>query len=704
MSPKDNNKQVSAAVRILQQKRDASARATHLMVKNDSLITYEKEFEGQAVIKKFFIATFLERKIMSTKTITKRIALVAASALALGGFSVISAPQASAAVVQVTATKVTSINLKASTTSPTAGVAMAVQVGATVAAQAYINEADNFAIKWAGALTSYPSGGFSAVAPAVNAGALATELTDTTADGSGRLSTAVSGSQLVSSSGAAKGLAAATVTATATSGIGKFTFTPSVAGTYVITVWNENNTDGIINPGETQQTISITVAAASTFATGTSSAYLIDGNGTNVGTPTTDALGASGSKTMSTANVAAITVSLKDANNVAMTSGNTITATISGSGGVGGSTADAPQAGQCSATTIVRSVSVSADAVNTVYVCADGTAGTGTVTISVTNAAGVTATLATKTVTFYGTITKLEVVSTPMSILRAGGFQAGAITALDGLTATTTPAVVLKATDSGGNLVQGLSTIAGVPASTSVIASTTVGEDTVANDADSTYGGPGYYVAHVTSATSAVSGNTTTVTYRIIDPAGDGTTYLTAVATFTVGGSVASETLSFDKTSYIPGEAIVLTRTAKDSAGNPVYDGAASPAVTFNKAVGGTAPAASFYVGGKKATSATTPTLFAPAVSGDFTAQATSSATGTPTITAAATVEGDADASLALDAANAATDAANNAYDEAQNATQAASDALAAVTALAKQVKSLIASVKKLTKAVAKLS
>ena len=89
MSPKDNNKQVSAAVRILQQKRDASARATHLMVKNDSLITYEKAFGSQAVIKKFFIATFLERKIMSTKTITKRIALVAASALALGGFSVI---------------------------------------------------------------------------------------------------------------------------------------------------------------------------------------------------------------------------------------------------------------------------------------------------------------------------------------------------------------------------------------------------------------------------------------------------------------------------------------------------------------------------------------------------------------------------------------------------------------------------------------
>ena len=96
MSPKDNNKQVSAAVRILQQKRDASARATHLMVKNDSLITYETGILGQAVVKKFFAATFLERKIMSTKTITKRIALVAAAALALGVVSVVTATSASA--------------------------------------------------------------------------------------------------------------------------------------------------------------------------------------------------------------------------------------------------------------------------------------------------------------------------------------------------------------------------------------------------------------------------------------------------------------------------------------------------------------------------------------------------------------------------------------------------------------------------------
>jgi hypothetical protein len=109
--------------------------------------------------------------------------------------------------------------------------------------------------------------------------------------------------------------------------------------------------------------------------------------------------------------------------------------------------------------------------------------------------------------------------------------------------------------------------------------------------------------------------------------------------------------------------------------------------------------------------------IYAPSVSGtlSFTGTTLSASTVSSALTqnargkvlaATANISGgaaDANAALALDAANAATDAANNAYDEAQNATQAASDALAAVTALAAQVKSLIASVKKLTAAVAKL-
>jgi hypothetical protein len=148
---------------------------------------------------------------------------------------------------------------------------------------------------------------------------------------------------------------------------------------------------------------------------------------------------------------------------------------------------------------------------------------------------------------------------------------------------------------------------------------------------------------------------------------------------------------------------MIITLTSKDAAGNPVFDGAASTAISASKSVIGL-PGASEYANGAAASAASLDksSTFAPVLAGDAILRNTDSAGNTSSVTVAVE-SGDATASLALDAANAATDAANNAYDEAQNATQAASDALAAVTALAKQVKTLIASVKKLTTAVAKL-
>ena len=205
------------------------------------------------------------------------------------------------------------------------------------------------------------------------------------------------------------------------------------------------------------------------------------------------------------------------------------------------------------------------------------------------------------------------------------------------------------------------------------------------------------------SASSSASGKTAKVTFRMLDPNdATGVAYLTSVVDFSIGGSVSTDVLSSDSAAYTPGQLMTLTITAKDSSGNPVYDGAPTPATwASNKSVTGLPSSASWYVGGKKSYATS---VYAPATSGDFLITAVSTATGTPTRELQGlSVEGDQSSSLALDAANAATDAANNAYDEAQNATQAASDALAAVTALAAQVKSLIASVKKLTAAVAKL-
>jgi hypothetical protein len=223
-------------------------------------------------------------------------------------------------------------------------------------------------------------------------------------------------------------------------------------------------------------------------------------------------------------------------------------------------------------------------------------------------------------------------------------------------------------------------------------------------DADYGSGSVGAYGCSFTTASSAKSGDKATLTVRTPDPASTTGGYLTTTIDVTVGGGVNSEVISTDKASYSTGEVMTVTLTAKDSSSNPVYDGAARPALSANKSVGGALTAITGYYSAGVASNAAN-TLYAPAVAGDLLLTATSAdATGAATkLSATVSVEGDASASLALDAANAATDAANNAYDEAQNATQAASDALAAVTALAAQVKSLIASVKKLTAAVAKL-
>jgi hypothetical protein len=96
------NKQVSPAIRISQEKRDASARATHL----------------EAVTRKFLVTTN-ERKQMSTKTNFKRIALVAVAALGMGVLS--SVPSQATFTVATTLTTAAGSPTKAKADSTNAG-------------------------------------------------------------------------------------------------------------------------------------------------------------------------------------------------------------------------------------------------------------------------------------------------------------------------------------------------------------------------------------------------------------------------------------------------------------------------------------------------------------------------------------------------------------------------------------------------------
>jgi len=654
MSPKDNNKQVSAAVRILQQKRDASARATHLMVKNDPLITYEKAFLGQAAVKKFFIATFLERKIMSTKTSFKRIALVAASALAIAGFSAVPANAAGNDVIwcEVADGLADSVNDNGSATTNAACNGVAGPANTVTIALDTLADASRLTVT---------GGKFVTVGTGITAAT----------DGLSATVGTVDDAQVVTVS------------------------TPTV-GTVTVSYFDEVATG--IYSATADETVTITVnatALAGGISSSTSTAVM---NKAATWSSTTETTSTSASATANSNGtpVFAIKVSLGQVAG-AITTTTKVAVSLAGPGTLALSANDTnPLTSSIATGRSLTSTVATTGEVFSVGIAPDGSAGVATLTMTVGTYS------VTKSVTFVGVVDSLGYTAVSGVI----SDEAADVATGD----TDAYAAVITGKDKAGNAVTlaygdftaptAAQKTAAVITNAAVVAATAGTYSGVAVAADA----PVLVIDPTATKTGAKS---LTLTHTA--------TGLTVSVPFTVGLIKATTvSLSADKTSYSPGEKMILTITALGSDGIAVADTAAA---TDLFATGGIASSLSLsgdtttatnpaLVGGKKSY-----TLYAPLAAGPLTFEAKTGAAGTYIATAGAAaavkasveIEGDATASLALDAANAATDAANNAYDEAQNATQAASDALAAVTALAKQVKSLIASVKRLTAAVAKL-
>ncbi len=464
-----------------------------------------------------------------------------------------------------------------------------------------------------------------------------------------------------------------TIYATRTTDNGVFLpFTaPLVAGTYntKITV----SSAGTIAES-TVLDFTLTVSASATLAPSASTSYMtaagLDGANAAAGTgaaasSTTNAIPRTAAKATGRS-IAQIKVSLfKDDGSVDATA-NTVSCIVTGVGFcVVNTTADT-----YAAATARSATNSSANEVRYVHVGTDGTAGTGTVTVSVTHASTLVETvLGTHSYTTYGDVAKLEVSTTNGSIGKAATTTGGASTTRVaaektlGLlgTSTTMPAFIVKATDSSGLAANAaaaptITSSNGLAVTTGTCALDGGYTATAAdNDYKSSTNGVGFYNCSFTGAANAVSGSKSTLTISIPDPA-DATKKISTTLDVTIGGSVSTETIAFDKTAYAPGEAMIITRTAKDSAGNPVADGSSSPAVTFSKAIGGTAPAAGFYKGGvsASATSAAKSGVFAPTVPGAFSALATSGNAAASSLTAASSVT-DANAGLLtqIDALNA---------------------------------------------------
>jgi hypothetical protein len=433
-----------------------------------------------------------------------------------------------------------------------------------------------------------------------------------------------------------------------------------VAGTSTVT-FNPIGTNGV--PG-TAVTATVTWTALPTMSTQYTTAFI--GSGTTAAVANgAVSLPLTAGVTTGQANIA---VTVKDGSNANLNS-QTVSVTVAGPGLVAITTLNGTGPGTA------RVASTTLGAINTaqININADGTAGVSTLTVSVGSTV-----IATKSVTFYGGVSK-TVATQNFAYAKAGSTlgatPTGSLAATGAL--TDTPAVNVSFTDANGNAVAGVTTKM-TSSNTAVI---------IAGTCTQVAATPGTYECSVVGAVGAVAGSTATVTFGGL--AADGVTYVnSAPVTFTISKStVAAVTMAWDAATYAPGSKAVLTITAKDALGNPVADHTDAlfftGALSSTIAVNGTLPGPSItFIGGKK-----TVTVYAPTVPGAFTVSGTidgvnADATATGVVSATATVTGST--SGGLSAADAAAIAAAKAAAEA---------ATAAVATLSTTVASLIASI-----------
>ncbi len=632
---------------------------------------------------------------MSTKTTFKRIALVAVASLGFGVLTSV-APASAAGEELAAGASVTAITASTVTTTPVTSSAVFVKFGASLAAltAAAGNNADIITFK--GALTSVPVGGSVSVSSAVAANAVpaGTATAVAVTAGTAPTLTAASTPQFTVV------LAAEDTTAWSAqtlSYLGAFAFTPTVAGTYVMTIWNDADRDNSVDVTEVYQTASVTVAAAAAAASlsqSYSTVHAVAGNGTTAADATSDAAGISAAKAIATTNAGALTISAKNTSNSAITT-VTVAASISGVGliRVGTLTDDAPSANVCNSGGVRSVAATAADAVNTLYVCADGNAGVGTITVTITDTVSAAVATFTKTVTFYGAVASYKATAKKVVV--------GASAPTNG--AATANAVEVIAYDAAGVIVPAQTAYFTSSDTTKIAGATTFTTSTV---------------AEATATTPVATLGLTVANSATVDRYGDVTLTITPSSTVltpstTVVVSLAkveadSYTLTTDATEYTPGAKVTFTLTRKDATRAPA--GSTAGALSWSSNLGYTGTMLTDVAA--SLTGVDTWSVYAPSTPGVWTLTGTltsgaawataldaSTVTQTITVTGGAvqdSAQAAADAAAeATDAANAATDAANAAAEAADAATAAAQDAADAVAALSTQVSEMITALKK---------
>jgi hypothetical protein len=288
-------------------------------------------------------------------------------------------------------------------------------------------------------------------------------------------------------------------------------------------------------------------------------------------------------------------------------------------------------------------ISASANGKDDIYIIADGTSGTATITLKTTSV-----TFANKSVNFYSTnVDKYEVTRLAKVI-----------------GSSSTVALVVKAIDASGNVIKETANSTVYAYSDNLDAISTGAATTTAGTSCSPYNDT--YGGHFCSFSGSANG-TANITIRNKDTLALSTKSATATAITVNTNAAAKIALSFDKATYAPGELAYLSVSAVDAAGNPVgpNDGAnylATGGITSTAAFGnGSAGSESLTVtatpmnvaatGRVSDTALYTVKLYMPASGGTITASATGgtalAAVNQVKVTASATVTDSGAAALA---------------------------------------------------------
>jgi len=657
--------------------RDVSARATHL----------------KAAMENVFMTT-TERKRMSTKTTFKRIALVAVAALGLGVLSV--APSSAA----INATDET-LTLSASSASVAVGETASVTITSSfVGSAASPTDSRTVLVTGSGAGSSAATYAYAYLyASNTDSANVATNLSQyfSVASGTKTLIKASDGDSFTASSAATFTKGTFTLYIPAVANVGTWTYTvvsQDVAkttiyktATFTLTVTAGNTTPVAANSG-----VQITDTSRTSFVTALtgSDSAIVAAAGT---------VGATGTKS---------------ANIVWSQLNSDSSATTTGGFGVGESVIATITSGPGSLTisgaACSTNLTVTAASNQYVTVCSDGKPGVTTVTLRTSSMNP----WVSKTVTFYSTTVDSFALATNQT--NAAGtlpLNTGTVAA----PTTFTGGLRVTAKDAGASVIQSNAPIYVFSSDTKIV--TNYG----ACSASSVTTGKSYYACDLGLADSG------TVTLTVGDSTTIAKSVKTATLSVTVSGNAFTPTVALDKTSYTPGEKMVLTMTAKDSRGTVVADAlnsttgtgytgvywqGASPSFSKSsaaEAAGGSFAAMATYVDG---TGSDVPTFlagtdtaiaYAPTTAGTYTLMGkvgpATTATQLLTFTVVDATKDAADA--ATDAALEATDAAYAAQDAAQLAAESADAATAAAEAATAAAEAATAAVEDLATKVAGL-